>query len=387
MGKGGAEKYAALLSNFLSLEYRVFLLLFNSEIPNVWSTKADILYINVQTPKNLLQKVLFIPQRLYRISKIKRRFKIDLSISLMDGPNLYNILSIGNDKRLITIHGSHKSNTTLTFTRKIIFQVLTKLFYRISDGIICVSHSIAAEYESPKTIVIYNYPSVDKDNLTTYSFFRTVLRDKIVLLNVGRLHPQKGQFILPDVIRRVILHHPVVLIFAGDGDLKKDLKIAYKQVGLRVYCYDESSFFNNEYDIYFMGFLENIASLFSKSDLFIFPSVYEGFPFSILEAIHFGLPVLSSDCHSGPDEILCPNTENRKHPYYGEYGILLSVPNRKQKNEIVEEWSSTIISLLSQKTLINNYRIQGKRRSKDFSKANFEHQWKMVIEKTLTNSY
>ena len=66
---------------------------------------------------------------------------------------------------------------------------------------------------------------------------------------------------------------------------------------------------NLENNIKLVGFVNNPYDYMKKSDIFVFPSLYEGLGNSILEALACGLPIISSDCECGPREILSPKTD------------------------------------------------------------------------------
>jgi glycosyltransferase involved in cell wall biosynthesis len=86
---------------------------------------------------------------------------------------------------------------------------------------------------------------------------------------------------------------------------------------------------NNKVNLF--GPTSNPYRFMDRSDVFVFPSVKEGLPISLIEALACGLTVISSDCLSGPREILTPDTPHDdpplKEPEFAQYGILMPTPD------------------------------------------------------------
>src|SRR5438309_262011 len=104
-----------------------------------------------------------------------------------------------------------------------------------------------------------------------------------LLLNVGRLVPQKGQRYLIEAMRRVIevLPHARLLI-AGEGKWRSDLEALVEEHGLHQ-------------SVRLLGEREDVYGLLAAADIFVFPSLYEGFGVSLLEAMALGRPCVVSD--------------------------------------------------------------------------------------------
>jgi glycosyltransferase involved in cell wall biosynthesis len=102
-----------------------------------------------------------------------------------------------------------------------------------------------------------------------------------------------------------------------------------------------------------------------------------------------GVPVVSSDCKSGPREILAPNTDfshQTQKPEFAEYGVLMPVFDVKYKNanEPLEEkeimWVETIDRLLEDESWRKNYSEKAKQRAEDFSIEKIVQEWKGVLK-------
>ena len=122
-----------------------------------------------------------------------------------------------------------------------------------------------------------------------------------VVINVARLEEQKGQEYLIRSFVRIKKEIPLTkLVILGEGHLEHKLRDLAKGLGL-------------EQDVVFLGWQKNPFKFLAYSKVFVLSSLWEGFPNTLLEAMALGLPVISTDCPSGPNEII-------KH---GENGFLI----------------------------------------------------------------
>ncbi len=189
-----------------------------------------------------------------------------------------------------------------------------KYFYSSSDGIIAVSHGVAqdlakfADIPLEKIQTIYN-PVVTDDLLTqakasvNHPWFAP--GEPPVILGVGRLNPQKDFATLIRAFAKVHQQRPVrLLIIGGEPAQKEELQELIQELNL-------------EQDAQLFGFTKNPYAFMSQADVFVLSSRYEGFGNVLVEAMATGTPVVSTDCKSGPAEIL----EN------GKYGSLVPIEN------------------------------------------------------------
>lgn len=103
----------------------------------------------------------------------------------------------------------------------------------------------------------------------------------LLLANVARLSHQKNQIILIDLVNRLRKHLPIKLAIAGEGPLRHKLMSEARRSGA-------------DKDILFLGHVDNIQPLLAATDVFLFPSLYEGMPNALLEAMLLGVPIVSS---------------------------------------------------------------------------------------------
>lgn len=123
-------------------------------------------------------------------------------------------------------------------------------------------------------------------NYETYCAVRghlAVGSDEILIGHVGRFSPPKNHDFLIDVFAECVkMNQKAKLILVGDGNLRPGVEEKVKTLGL-------------EENVIFTGECGDVARLMQAMDVFVFPSIYEGLPLTIVEAQAAGLPCLISD--------------------------------------------------------------------------------------------
>jgi glycosyltransferase involved in cell wall biosynthesis len=161
------------------------------------------------------------------------------------------------------------------------------------------------------------------------------------------LFPNKGIQYLVKAAPIVLAKHPYVeFIIVGRGPMEAELRNMVKRL-------------NIEHAFKFLGIVPSVPEVMNQCDIFVRPSLTEGMPLTILEAMACGLPVIASKI-PGSSEVVKD----------GETGILVEVGN-------VEKLSNAIIRLLEDE----NYAEKIRTRAYEFVKKHYS--WDRIAEEYL----
>ncbi len=256
-------------------------------------------------------------------------------------------------KIIHSYHGLHYLNIfqdrrVIQRLRNILFKTIDQLTLNITDQIICVCLSdyekaIAAKVASLSKTSIINYGieannfSQPLDKIESRKIF-DVDTTEFIFGNVGRLHEQKGHQYLLQAFAKVA--NCARLLIIGDGELKDELiKIADDlQIGDR---------------ITFLGTRSDIYEFLSAIDVFVMPSLWEGQPIALLEALAMGKPCIVSDVDGIPEIIT--NGVNGYLVKPKDVTGLTQVMNEAINNpEILKQFASVGVNTITEKFLAQN---------------------------------
>lgn len=173
------------------------------------------------------------------------------------------------------------------------------------------------------------------------------------ILMISRFASPKDPYTLIDAFSIVMeKHKDLNLVFVGDGPDK-----------VKAIEYAKSKGENIAKHIFFEGTRFNVQDYYSSAFLLVQSSEFEGLPTTIIEALYFNLPVISTDCPSGPREILG----------HSEYGLLCRV---NDANDMARQ----IRLMCEDEELYNQYKMKGSQRSLEFMPSTIKHKLSNIIE-------
>ncbi|MEL6927023.1 MAG: glycosyltransferase [Cyanobacteria bacterium J06600_6] len=213
-------------------------------------------------------------------------------------------------KLLLVEHNTISANQIKLKRSKLVFQLM-KWLYPTADGVGGVSVGVSRDLEQclglkPESVRVLHNPVVNEDLIAQsqadldHPWFAADTPP--VFLAVGRLSPQKD---FPNLLKAFALvreHKSARLMILGEGEDRSALESMIKDLGITN-------------DVLLPGFVSNPYAYMRHASCFVLSSRQEGLPTVLIEAMACGCPVVSTDCPSGPDEILAGGT----------YGILAPV--------------------------------------------------------------
>lgn len=186
-----------------------------------------------------------------------------------------------------------------------------------------------------------------------------IKKRRFTFVTIGRLDAGKNHKLLIEAIKNM----EADLWIIGNGVLMDNLELIIDNLGLQ----DK---------VKLLGRQKNPYKFLDKADCFVFGSNHEGFPNVLLEALACGLPVISTDCKSGPREILAPDSDFSKQTKdieFAEHGILTPVKDIKKMTEAMQK-------ILNDKQLRYNYTKKAPTRVKEFDVEILIKEWEKVLD-------
>lgn len=381
MRNGGAER---VLSNMSTN--------FNDDINQkiiVWDGKdvdypfnGELIDIDVHNKDNIISNMFVLLKRVSKVKQEKKNNNIQTTISFLEGPNIVNILGRKKDKVIVSVHNFQSKERKGIYG--VIFKTLIKQFYNKADIVVSVSEQIKKDLvenfniKEDKVKVIYNPFDIAKiKNMMTEELedeYKEIFNYPVII-NAGRLTEQKGQWHLIKSFSEVKKDIPnAKLVILGQGELENDLLNLCKSL-------------NIEKDVHLLGFQKNPFKFIHRADIFALTSLFEGFPMCLAESMVCETAIISTDCKSGPREMLfdkCDISKTSNKIEFADYGVLSCPFNDEMdltsticKEE--KEFSKGIVELLNSEKLRTDYINKSKKRVEKFDVSNILKQWKDII--------
>lgn len=344
---GGAERVVSTLANVFSTKYDIYIITLNkSEIFYKLNKDIHTLYCieNIIPSKNIFDTIKLNYLLVKKILIYLRREKPDMVISFMTSSNILSIIAtmMHNIPCIISERNFPVTNRTSRSRR-----YLRNLLYKKADYLVVQTDEIKEYFTSiiaEEKIIILPNPIAKE---LTKSRNLNCKKENIIL-NVGSLTNQKAQDVLIKAFANID-NEKWKLLIIGEGEKRIEYEALIRSLKL-------------ENKIILLGLAKDMSSYYNSATIFAFTSLYEGFPNALIEAMHFSLPCISTDCPTGPSKLI----QN------GENGFLISI-NDQQKLE------NCLSKLISDKNIQKAFGENAKVSTEQFEAETVAIQWDSLI--------
>ncbi len=381
---GGAERVVATLSESLT-EHRRELFLFRDR--RVYDFHGAVHVADVPLfceggagePRALMRSL----NGFRRLRRWKRERHLDRCVSFLTWPNLFNVMTRRGEQVILSVRNNPSRAVRGTYAPWI--KALMRTLYRRADHVVAISEDVRRDLIenfrlAPTSVTtIYNPICLPEVEALARRPVAPGLdsRGRPTVITIGRLAIQKGQWHLIRAFSEVRRTLPEArLVVVGDGPLRGALSELARDLG----CGPD--------DVVFPGFLDNPFPLLAASEIFAFPSLWEGLGNVVIEALALGVPVVTADCHSGPREILTGDP--------GDGGVLMIPEDTpcgvlmpscdgvfrgadEPLTDAEARWAGVLEELLSDPRRRRRYGEAGRRRAKDFALEPIADQWRRLL--------
>lgn len=389
LSKGGAERAAGLVSKYISEYTNVYLFLFDTT--NItYAYEGTIIDLNFEAINNRFKKVgkflfkLTLPLRFLilgrKIKKYKMELDISCAISFLEIPNILNLLFNQAERKIVSVRSTRSLQNYSLMCK--VENLFVKLLYNKSERVISISEGV-------KHDLINNF-GVRNDLIhTIYNFFdfdriRAMAAEELekdyieffsnnIVISVGRMINEKRHCNL--IMEYILVKEKLPntkLVIIGSGPLESSIKKIIKDMQL-------------EEDVLIIPYTNNPFKYISRSKVFVLNSVREGFGNVLVEAMACSVPVISTDCLSGPREIIAGNSDyDQEINTYKIYDRGILIPIEKNVCEMHSkntnhELSKAMIELLTDSDLQKRIIKLSSKYVSDYSIAELKKQWHREI--------
>ena len=325
------------------------------------------------------------------LKALKKELGVSCSVSFLDSANYLNVRSCVGERTVVSIRSYPKGLFAPPSCRTEEGMRRIRAACAEADCVVPVSQEIGAllreEFGVPpeRIRVIGNF--VDTERIAALAALPADARSAgasedgtFTFVSVGRLTAKKGQWHLLRAFRMVAGERPDarLVLLGRPGKGTDDVS------GLLGECIRSMDL---EGRVFLRGFFDNPYAVMARCGAYVSASFNEGFPNSLTEAMALGLPVISTDCSSGPREILAPGSGSGGRACgveYAPYGILTPVCSGSMEISRPPEPAElclrdAMLRIMDDGQLWRRYGELGRKRAEELSAGEALRRWKEAI--------
>jgi len=307
-GGGGIERITAhLIHQLVKLGLRIDLVLNRGDRTHLWKLPAETRVIDLETPRLSMC-----------VPKLAKYLRQEQPFALVASDHYLNEVALlagrlsGAATKIVVAEHNQLSKTARSSSKfkARLAPILAHFLYPWADAIVAVSRGVAEDLAKTASLpintieTIYN-PVINPDMFTAaqesvdHPWFQ---EDIPIILGVGKLEAQKDFPTLIRAFAKVRQQTAARLMILGWGPDRPELDALIQELDLQE-------------DIDLPGYVQNPYAYMARAAVFALSSAWEGLPTVLIEAMALNIPVVSTNCESGPEEILAG----------GKYGYLTPV--------------------------------------------------------------
>ena len=380
LGGGGAERVAQIIGDYYCTRgENVYYFLLETSISQVYPVKGGIINTGIKSctegdPYGTIQVLGKLLKSSVQMRKWKWKYHIDVAISFMEECNYINVLSKGRERvitRVCTILSQRDDFRGVLYNR-----YLVHFLYSLSNKIVVMSDYAVKDMHDNYGI---SYSKLQKiPNPALQGNLREEdgnwIYGKDVVICVGRLERVKQQEKIIRAFTYVISQHKTAkLLILGTGPNRKYLENLCKKNGI-----DQS--------VVFVGFTDDVEFYLKNSKVFVMASKVEGFPNSMVEAMAYGVPIVTTNSPGACSEIVGGTKKmvSELTIQYCKYGILTpAISGKKEKSARCSKeevlLGDAILKVLKENELYDKYHKRSLKRAEMFHIDRVIKKWDKVV--------
>ena len=348
---GGAERVVSTLANQLIHDFEITIVVLYKCTPFYpLDDRIQLLFIKdvYLAQQSILKSIMNNISLVSTIYKHLKKLNIDMLIGFTTTANMYTVMVARRLKIpcIISerIHPEYGSISKM-------WNKIRKFLYPKANVLVVQTQAIKDYFKafmSVDRITIINNPlAPELTQLRKQAFAKTK-----TIINVGRLTDQKNQELLIRAFANTDFSS-WQLVIVGDGEHRKKYTAIIEELALTDH-------------VKLVGNVTNVADYYNEANIFALTSNYEGFPNALIEAMYFGLACISSNCPSGPSNII----------NNGKNGLLFPVNDQLQ----LENKLSTLMANADLRDQLGQQALQS---VIHFEADKIGKEWALLIAKTI----
>ncbi|WP_299782668.1 glycosyltransferase [uncultured Formosa sp.] len=327
LGSGGAEKVISLFLKKLKEDYNVTLVLFYNHIHFTIPEGINVVCLSNESPaRPFYSKFLDLVRFKKKYSAFLKKENINISVSFLAFPNLLNGMIASTNKHIKTIiseRGFPSDNTSSKlslYISKIFYPIFYNKCSKLFSNSVYINQDLKDNFGVKIPMdVIYNPIELPQETINPETLNQNFKSLKII--TAGTLNKRKNHIMIIRALQNTANQYNLTILGGGP---------------LETYLTKEIADLNLEHKITLGGKVKNVNDYLLANHCFVLSSFTEGFPNALIEAMAIGLPCISTNCLSGPLELLNENKAiNIKTGafYKGKYGLLINNDDHKGLKE------------------------------------------------------